>query len=89
MLLLEINGSPCGEDLFLAYLDDSGLDDVLEFLLGLFPHDSALATWICEYIRVAELNRFDFAGLPMFESHEFFVMRSSASQMKFAFSAVP
>lgn len=77
------------ERTYFAYFDDSGLDDVLEFLLGLFPHDSDLATWICGYIRVAELNRFDFAGLPMFESHEFFVMRSSASQMKFAFSVVP
>ena len=77
------------ERTYFAYFDDSGLDDVLEFLLGLFPHDSDLATWICGYIRVAELNRFDFAGLPMFESHKFFVMRSSASQMKFAFSAVP
>ena len=77
------------ERTYFAYFDDSGLDEVLEFLLGLFPHDSALATWICGYIRVAELNRFDFAGLPMFESHEFFVMRSSASQMKFALSAVP
>ena len=39
MLLLEINSSPCVEDLFLAYFDDRGLDDVLECLLGLIPHD--------------------------------------------------
>jgi hypothetical protein len=56
----------------LAYFDDSGLDDVLEFLLGLIPHYKALATWISWHIRVAELNCFDFAGLPMLESHEFF-----------------
>ena len=39
-----IRGSKAGS--LLAYFDDSGLDDVLEFLLGLIPHYEAVAAGV-------------------------------------------
>ena len=69
--------------------DDSGLDGVLQFLLSLIPRYEVLTAWIGGHVGVAEFTHFDFAGLPMFKSHECFFMRSSASKMELAFSAGP
>ena len=43
---------------FFAYLDDSGLDHILQLLLGLIPYHQTLAVRIGRYLGVAELDVF-------------------------------
>ena len=56
---------------FFAYLDDGGLDQIFQLLLGLISYRQTLSTRIGRHVGVAELDGFHFAGFPVFKTHEF------------------
>ena len=59
-------------DSLFAYFHDGGFDNVLEFLLGLVPHHEPFAARVRWHVRLAELDGFGFASLPMFKGHKLF-----------------
>ena len=59
-------------DSLFAYFYDGGFDNVLEFLLGLVLHHEPFAARVRWHVRLAELDRFGLASLPMFKGHKLF-----------------
>ena len=59
-------------DSLFSYFHDGGFDNVLEFLLGLVPHHEPFAARVRWHVRLAELDRFGLASLPMFKGHKLF-----------------
>lgn len=53
---------------FFAYLDDGGIDQIFQLLLGLISYHQTLATRIGGHAGVAELDGFRFAGFPVLSS---------------------
>ena len=56
-------------DSLFAYFHDGGFDNVLECLLGLVPHHEPFAARVRWHVRLAELDSFGLASLPMFKGH--------------------
>ena len=69
---LNASGAQGIDALFLANFQDRGRDNVLELLLGLVPDYQSFTVRVGGHFCLAELDGFNFTGLPVLEGHKFF-----------------